>query len=245
VPESISKATHVVAVSESTKLQIISNYGTNPNKISVVEPALMLDEYKPAQQEEVTRVKAKYGITKEYLLFLGTIEPRKNIECILNAYIQLPKSIQKSYQIVLAGGKGWLDEEIDQISAQIDSGSIVRTGYVDHSEKPALYTGAKLFLYPSHYEGWGMQILESMACGTPVITARNSSLPEAGGEAAAYVEGSDPTELAQLIQDILYNPTRMMQMRRDGLERAKNFTWSASARKMADVIKYVRGIRAN
>jgi glycosyltransferase involved in cell wall biosynthesis len=240
VPQSVGKATHVIAVSENTKRRLVERYGTDPAKITVIEPALDHQAYQPASSEVVATAKQKYGITKPYLLYLGTMEPRKNIAGIIRAYTMLTAKEQASYQLVLAGGKGWLDTEINQLIDSLPAESVVRTGYVDDGDKPALYTGATLFLYPSHYEGWGMQLLESMACGTPAITARNSSLVEAGGEAAAYIDENTPEALGKLVQAILYDPERQEKMRKAGFKHAKEFTWKRSAKKLAVVLRSLK-----
>ena len=237
VPQSARRASHIIAISESTKRQLVTHYDIAPEKISVVTPAVDVNKYKPATDQEVDAVKAKYGITKPYLLYLGTIEPRKNIRSILEGYLELPEEIQSQYQLVLAGGKGWLDEEIYELAYRLPEGSLVRTGYVVDGDEPALYTGATLFLYPSHYEGWGMQLLEAMACGTPVITARNSSLPESGGDAAAYVKTGDAKELSELIESLLKDQKRREEMVRLGTIHIKKFTWEASAKVLAEVLK--------
>jgi len=239
VPRSIKQANHVVTISESSKAQIVKHYGTDPEKITVITPALDHDFYRPAAKKTVSATKKRYGIEGEYLLYLGTLEPRKNLAGILKSYRALPDVVKKQYKLVLAGGKGWLDEEINQLIATAPAGQIVRTGYVETADIPALYTGATLFLYPSLYEGWGMQVLEAMACGTPVITANNSSLPEAGGNAAAYVDAKNAGQLQQTIAKILSSPKQRADMRRQGLAHVANFTWEQSASRLLDVFRNV------
>jgi glycosyltransferase involved in cell wall biosynthesis len=230
VPRSISKATSVLTISQSTKQQIIDHYGTDASKIVVAEPAIDHDFYVPAPANKIIEVKQRYGIAGEYILFLGTIEPRKNLAGLLRAYSLLPDDLQKKYQLVLAGGKGWLDEEIDALAAKIKPGRLVRTGYFDQALKPALYSGASVFVYPSFYEGWGMQIAEAMACGTPVITADNSSLPEAGGDAALYIKADDTKALAQSIQRVLTSPKLAADMIKKGRQHAASFSWANGAK---------------
>ena len=203
----------------------------------MINTALDNDTYKPAGSKEVVKVKNHYGIQKEYLLYLGTIEPRKNIASIIKAYNQLPSEVRSKYQLVLAGGKGWLDDEIEALISSSNQSDIIRTGYVADKDKPALYTGAKIFIYPSNFEGWGMQVLESMACGTPVITADNSSLPEAGGKAAAYVRAGNDSELVSSIENLLRSESSYNMRVKLGLEHAAKFTWQNSGRQLKEVLK--------
>ncbi len=241
VPNGIKKANQIVTISESTKQQIMKHFGINEAKISVITPAVDHSLYVPVGADEIGRVKTKFKIIGNYLLYLGTLEPRKNIAGIIRAYQLLPAEIKAEYKLVLAGGKGWLDSEINQL-ANVLGDRLVRTGYVNDSDKAALYSGAKIFLYPSYYEGWGMQVLEAMACGTPVITANNSSLPEAGGEAAIYIETGNDTQLASAIESTLKSPEKLDALRSAGLKHSAGFTWEKSARKLVTVLqKFQKG----
>jgi glycosyltransferase involved in cell wall biosynthesis len=243
VPQSVQKATHVIAVSEHTKRTLVSEYKVDPSKVTVVVPAIDHAKFQPATKSNIDSAKKKYGIAGEYLLFLGTTDPRKNITGIVKAYQLLPEEMRKQYKLVLAGapgkawGWGWYDTEIDAIIAELPQGSVIRTGYVSAEDRPVLFSGAALFLWPSHYEGWGMPIVEALACGTPVVTARNSSLPEAGGDAAAYVENNQPSSISQTIVELLNDPEKLAHMRSAGLEHVKQFTWDASASRLAGVLR--------
>ena len=245
VPASARKASHIVAVSQHTKDQLVKRYGINQGRITVVTPALDLELFKPADSSAIAKAKQKAGITKKYLLFFGTTDPRKNVDGIVKAFGLLPRHIQAEYQLVLGGapgrdwGWGWYDEEIDALEKGLPKGSLIRTGYFNEADKPALMSGADLFLWPSHYEGWGMPILEAQACGTPVITARNSSLPEAGGDAAAYVENNSPETIAALIQELLGDAERRKTMRETGFRHVQQFTWEHSAEVLAGVLRTV------
>lgn len=239
VPQSARRATHVIAISENTKQELIRHHNIDPHKISVILPAIDHTKYRPANNSQMEAVRKKYGITKDYLLYFGTIEPRKNIAGILGAYKLLPKALQGKYQLVLAGGKGWLDQEIESLATTMPTGSLVRTGYVDEGDEPLLYNGATLFVFPSHYEGWGMPIIEAMACGTPVLTARNSSLPEAGGAAASYIDSPDAESISNRIVSLLADPKKLTEMKAAGLAHVKQFTWEASAHKLHQVLHNV------
>ncbi len=234
VKQSIAKSTAIATISEHTKQQLMKHYGLPLEKITVMTPAVDHAKYQPAPAGEIAKVKQKYSITKPYLLFLGTMEPRKNITGIIRAYQALPSATKNKYQLVLAGGKGWLDEEIDKLANAMSPGQLIRTGYVQDGDEPALYSGAEMFLYPSHYEGWGMQILEAMACGTPVITANNSSLPEAGGKAATYVTAGNDRQLADAVSKLLRSDKA--KIRKAGFEQSKKFSWEKSAKILADLV---------
>ena len=237
VPISIRKSDHVVVISENTKKEVMEAYATNEADITVIYPAVDHDFFRPSTAQ-VAGVQKKYGITKPYILSLCTIEPRKNLVGLLNAYSQLPADIKESHTLVLAGGKGWLDGEIsvkyEEISRDYD---VVMTGYVDEADLPALYSGAKVFAYPSFYEGFGMPPLEAMACGTPVITSNNSSLPEVVGDAGIMVDAHDTAALADAIAKVVTDPELAKKMRAAGIERAKRFDWTTEGAKLKNILE--------
>jgi glycosyltransferase involved in cell wall biosynthesis len=240
VPRSVQRASHVIAISESTKQSLVRHYGTSKDKISVVTPALDHSVFRPSTPDQIDAVKAKYGIDKPYILSVGTIEPRKNLVGLLRAFAETPDEFNQKYALVLAGGKGWLDDEINALYDQLSTRmTIIRTGYVPTEELPTLYSGASLFVYPSLFEGFGIPPLEAMACGTPVITADNSSLPEVVGDAGLLVSATDAAQLAREMQDLLGNPERAAQLRAKGLERAQSFTWELSAKELLNVMNSV------
>lgn len=236
VPKSIASATHVVTISENTKQRIMYHYKTDEAKITVITPAINHSLYRPVDSSKINKIREKYNIDSEYLLYLGTIEPRKNITGIIESYKKLSSKHKDKYKLVLAGGKGWLDEDINMLINSLGD-KVIRTGYVDDRDKPALYGGAKLFIYPSFYEGWGMQILEAMACGTPVITADNSSLPEAGGKAAVYVRAGNDRQLTKSIENLLGDKDLYNKKVKAGIEHSKNFTWEKSGRRLKEVFE--------
>ncbi len=239
VPTTIKKSQHIVAVSENAKNEMVSHYGADPDKITVINPAIDHDFFRPRPQPEIDAVRKKFGIVKPYILHTGTLEPRKNIAGILNAYTKLSPQVRESFSLVLAGGKGWLDREIKAQLDTLKDFDIILTGYVPDEDLPALYSGASLFVYPSFYEGFGMPPLEAMACNTPVVASDNSSLPEVVGDAGILVDAHDTTGLALHIEKVLYDPALADELRRKGLERAKAFTWEQSAGKLLAVINHV------
>jgi glycosyltransferase involved in cell wall biosynthesis len=237
VPRSIQRADRVVTLSESSKRSLVSHFGTNPDKITVIHPGIDHTVYAPASVARIAAVRRTYGIQREYLLYVGTIEPRKNIAAIMQAYKALPDGLRRRYQLVLAGDKGWKDTEIESLAATMNPDDLVRPGFIEDGDLAALYSGAAAFLFPSFYEGWGMPVVEAMACGTPVITARNSSLPEAGGAAALYIDAANSTQLRDAIMQVLTNPSRQAKMIAAGQTHAKTFSWQKSATQLQTVLE--------
>lgn len=235
VPGAAKKSDKIITISEFTKNDLIKKYAVDPNKIIVAHCAVDADKFKKTKLTSAT-IK-KYRLPKTYLLYLGTIEPRKNIANLVRAYSKLPKSIKDHYPLVLAGGGGWNDDEIKQtIDLAMQDSEIIQTGYIDEKDIPALYSGAELFLYPSHFEGFGMQILEAMACDTPVLTANNSSLPEVGGESAYYVDDKSIESIKNGIEKLLNEPKLRQDMIKKGRQQIKKFSWQESAQNIIDAI---------
>lgn len=237
VARSVREADRVITISEFTKGQITKHYGLRAKDITVINPSIDHSVYKPQSIEEISKVNSKYGITGKYFLYLGTVEPRKNIAGIIRAFESLPSSLTAEHQLVLAGGKGWYDSEIDRMVASIDPTRLIRTGYVCDNDKPALYSGAVALVYPSFYEGWGMQILEAMACGTPVIASNSSSMPEVGGKATLYVDPNKVSEIADTMNEIATNKTLSRELIKKGLVHVKQFSWDKSATKLVELLE--------
>lgn len=240
VPRSIKKAAHIITISQSSQHEILSQYGVEPSDITIINPAVDHQVYRPQSTNSVERVSKKYGLGGAYILYTGTIEPRKNIVGILNAYELLPQALRSQYVLVLAGGKGWLDQHIQQRLSELKDLKIITTGYVPDEDLPAIYSGAAVFVYPSFYEGFGMPPLEAMACGVPVITSNNSSLPEVVGDAGIMVQAEDAGELAKQMERVLTDPKLAAELRKKGLLQAQKFNWEDSAKRLLEVIERVK-----
>lgn len=239
VPSTIRKSKAVVTISESSKYEISRHFRVDPEKISVIYPSIDHRRFRRTTFETVELAKTKYGIDGEYLLFVGNIEPRKNITGILEAYGKLTPDIRKRNSLVLVGGPGWLDEKISLAirDYQLKGYRIVLpNSHVADDDMPALYSGAALFLLPSHYEGFGIPLLEAMACGTPLLTSRNSSLPEVAGDAAIYVDPMDPADIAAGIEMILTDEKLRRSLVEKGIQQAVRFSWRKSAEKFRKLI---------
>lgn len=227
VPRSLRLADRVITISDSAKHDLVTKFHAHPEKVIVAPCGVDTAFFRPTKHATAI---GELGITGNYLLFVGTIEPRKNLTRIIKAYDALPKSYKDEYSLVLVGGKGWNDGEIQaEIARPRTSGRVILTGYVKDSVIPALYSQATAVLYPSLYEGFGLPIIEGLACGTPVITAKNSSLGEVAGKAALYVDEFSVQAISQGIRKLLDSETLQKQIVKAGAERVKKYTWDATA----------------
>ena len=224
------RADMVIAPSEATRDEIKKHLRIKDDKIRVVHEAAR-EKMKPLQLEDCQDVLEKHGIQRPYLLYTGTIEPRKNLIKLIQAYNELLKHTDHRPQLVLCGGRGWLDEEVFEQVAELKLQRMVKfTGYVDDEDLPALYSACEAFVYPSLYEGFGLPPLEAMACGAAVITSNSSSLPEVVGDAGIMVNPNDLGELSGAIASLLNDREQRQNYRRAGIERAKLFSWERAAR---------------
>lgn len=230
----LASADHLIAVSHSTKHDLGNLYGIPKERIGVIYPGVG-NEFLPLEKTNprLYEVKKKYRLPEHFILYFGTLEPRKNITGLIKAFGIL-KSYQlsaKSYKLVIAGTKGWLCRDIFK-TAKISSYSddIVFTGFVADEDKPALYNLAEAFVYPSFFEGFGFPPLEAMACGVPVVTSNRSSLPEVCGNAAILIDPYRPSEMAEAISTLLSGARAKEMMVGRGIERTKMFSWDVCAK---------------
>jgi len=221
----VKRAAHFLADSESTKKDLVKYYQLPTSRISVVYPGVSVS-YTPQKNTDITRVKNKYHLPDQYLLTLSTREPRKNLTRLIKAYQSLLESEPSLPPLVIAGRYGWGAEK------NTSSHHLLQTGFVDDNDLPALYSGATLFLFPSLYEGFGFPVLESMACGTPVVASNVSSLPEIVGKAGVLV---DPTKVGSIAEGIKKGLQNRPTLARLGLTQSRNFTWAKTAKMTLDV----------
>jgi glycosyltransferase involved in cell wall biosynthesis len=232
--KSLKRADAVMTISEFSKSELLQFYDYPPEKIQVihcgVDPELYNDR---VSEEAVINAKAKYGIAGEYQLYLGTLEPRKNIERLVEAYARRKANVPR---LVLAGGRGWLYEGIfEKVRALNLENAVIFTGYVDDGDKAALYSGAEFFVFPSLYEGFGMPPLEAMACGTPVLTSNAASLPEVCGDCAVYIDPYSTEDIADAMEKLSGDAELRKRLSAQGLEQAQKFSWDDSAGKLFNV----------
>lgn len=227
------KATQILTLSEFSRRDIIQTYEIDPDRVTVTPPAAPPHFGPVSDGRELARVRQTFGIQRDYVLSLGSIQPRKNLERLIRAYsiLRLTRAGKEPPQLVLAGKRGWLYDEVLSAAAKHDvDNDIIFTGYVPERDLPALYTGAICFVYPSYFEGFGLPVVEAMQCGAPVIAGNQTSLPEVVGDAGVLVDPFDEKELAQAIARVIDNPDFRSQLRVKGLARAKNFNWTNTAR---------------
>ncbi len=228
VPDSLERANQIVAISQATKDAIVDEFGTPSGKIRVTPLAADPSFGQPVSEEQLARVQDKYGIEGDYFLAVGTLEPRKNLRNLLLAFAGIRK--HTSEQLVVVGGQGWLFDETKELLRKLGLGDrVIFTGYAPAGELPALYAGAKLFVFPTFYEGFGIPVLEAMLAGTPVICSNTSSLPEVAGAAALYFDPNDTKALELALRRTLQDEPLRTRLAEAGREQAAQFSWERTA----------------
>ncbi len=228
IRRAVHSAEAIIAVSASTKRDLIAHTGAPAAKITVVYEAAGPAFRPVTDTAALAAVRQKYGLPPDFVLFVGTIEPRKNLTTLLKAF-QVSSFTFHALKLVIAGRQGWLYEET--IAQARELGTAVQfIGGVLPEDLPALYSAARLFVLPSLYEGFGLPVLEAMACGTPVVCSHASSLPEVAGDAALLVEPHDVDGLAAALQRALSDEALRRQMIERGLAQAARFSWAKAAR---------------
>ncbi len=234
VPRSIARADLLLADSEHTRRDLIRLLGVKPERVEVLHPGVE-PAFRPLRRADLEGVRLRYGLPECFLLTVGTIEPRKNLPRLLEALAGLPGHLR--LPLVVAGRPGWLYEETFAAVERCGLQKEVRfLGFVPQEDLPALYNLALALVYPSLYEGFGLPPLEAMACGTPVLTSRVSSLPEVVGEAAVLVAPGDVASIREGIRRLLEDAELRHDLRERGLEQARQFTWEKAAAKLLGII---------
>jgi len=246
----IRHAKKIIAISENTKQDLIKFFKTPVDKIIVV-PLAARDIFCPIfNQEKIKIIRKKYNLPAEFILFVGTLEPRKNIVRLIEAYHKLIFNFSAkggsapggqfsifNLKLVIVGKKGWYWQEIFEKVKKLNmEDKVVFTGYLPDQDLPYLYNAALCFVYPSLYEGFGLPIIEAMACGCPVITSNISSLPEVAGEAAILVDPYNSQEIADALKKIIRDLGLREKLKRAGLVQAQKFSWQKTAQEILQVI---------
>lgn len=235
VPLAANRASMILTISKHSKRDIIKQFNVAPDKVVVTYPAAS-PKFHPVSKREISEVKQWYGLDS-FILTVGTLEPRKNIIRLLQAFALLRQS-GFSYQLIHAGPRGWLFNDIVAEVHRLELQDSARfLGRVPLHDLVGLYNAASVFVYPSLYEGFGLPVLEAMACGCPVVTSNTSSLPEVVGEAGIMVDPYDVQQLADAIQKVLEDQALAQNMRQWGLERASLFSWQRCAQETVAVYR--------
>lgn len=235
VPSSVERATHILADSRATKDDLVSIWNTPADKVTVLYSGVN-SKFRPESDAQKTAgVRQRYGLDQEpYLLSVSTLQPRKNYQMLIRAFREV--AARYPHNLVIAGGKGWLYEQIvEEARAQELTGRVRFIGFVDDDDLPALYSAAALFVFPSLYEGFGLPLLEAMACGVPVLTSDSSCLPEIAGEAAIKLSPTKQEDWTRVMIETLGDPSRRMKLVAAGFLQARQFTWSKAARQLLGV----------
>jgi glycosyltransferase involved in cell wall biosynthesis len=233
---SVEQADQVIAVSENTRADLLRFYRVNPERVRVipngVDPLL-----RPVDDAEVlARFRARHQLPDEFILALSTLQPRKNLIALFRAWARLDASTR--LPLVVAGARGWkVDPIFEEVRALGIADQVRFTGYAAGDELALWYSAATLFVYPSLYEGFGLPLLEAMACGTPVVSSNASSLPEVAGDAALLIDPRDVDGLAAAIDRLAHDPMLRTDLAKRGIERARQFSWMRTARETVEVYR--------
>ncbi len=222
------RATHIIAVSEATRQDLIAAYAVPPEKITVILEAAD-PQFTPQPPERSAAARARYGLPERYLLYVGTIEPRKNLTRLLRAWEPLYLA-GEAPPLVIVGKRGWLAEDFyAALEASPAREGVLFTGYVADGDLPALYSGATIFVFPSLYEGFGLPPLEALACGAPVLCSNTASLPEVVGDAALTFDPTGDEAIRESLHRLLCDSDLRTELRAQGLRRAAEFSWERAA----------------
>lgn len=226
---SCQRARRVIAISRSTAADLTATFGLSPERIDVAVPGV--DEaFHPLPRAEIEAFRARAGLPDRFLLYLGTLEPRKNLPLLLRAYAALPASDRSAAPLVLAGARGWMVDAIDRALDEHDlRGSVRLPGYVPAQDLPLWYNAAEALVYPSLFEGFGLPVIEAMACGIPALVADTSSLPEAVGDMGVCLPPDDAAAWTNALAHTLHDTVWRAEAGQRGRERAREFTWARTA----------------
>lgn len=231
-------AAHGIAISETTKSDFIHYYGLAPQHITAI-PLAADDHFRPAEPAAIAAVRGRYNLPPHYILYLGSNKPHKNLEALIDAFSRIPHRASR-FTLVIAGAWDPRYPEPRQRAEILGLESVVRfLGPVSESDLPALYSGATAFVFPSLYEGFGLPVLEAMACGAPVACSNTSSLPEIVGDAALTFDPTNVEAMAAALDRLLSDSELRAELRQRGLERAQRFSWAETARRTLGVYRSV------
>ncbi len=242
LPITLRRASAVTTISQHAKQEILDAYPFLAGKVHVTLPAPSILFQPIDEADALQAVLARYGIRREFILAVGNLQPRKNLLRLINAFASIRRQVE-SLQLVIAGKAQWKSSmvyaEVERLGLERD---VIFTGYVPDEDLVLLYNAAKIFVYPSIYEGFGLPILEAMACGTPVVASNTSSMPEVAGDAALLIDPYQEKQIEGAIQQILSDPELASSLSQKGLKRARQFSWHRTALEMAEVYQAVHNL---
>ncbi|HEV8714493.1 MAG TPA: glycosyltransferase family 1 protein [Candidatus Binatia bacterium] len=240
--DAVAWADALIAISEHTRQDLIERMRVPATRVVVTYLApnpLCVREEDP---RVLSRTRAAYGLPAHFVLFVGSLEPRKNIKRLLAAYASLPPTLRREVHVVIVGGRGWLNDDIRPTVGALGLTERVHfVGYIKEEDLPAVYSLATVFAYPSLYEGFGLPVLEAMQCGTPVLTSNVSALPEVVGDAALLVTPTEVEEIAEGLTRLLERTDLRTDLRARGYQRVREFSWARCARETLAVYRRVSG----
>ncbi|HEX2030352.1 MAG TPA: glycosyltransferase family 1 protein [Actinomycetota bacterium] len=245
IDDALGRAAEVLVVSESTKRDLVELYPVPPERVTVTPLGVDTTVFRPPPEDRVAEARRRFGVQAPYLLYVGGIEPRKNLPNLVRAFAEVADVVPR---LVIVGGsvhwnpEGWnlLRPALEALPSGI-RGRVTITGYVSEQDKIGLLGGATALVFPSRYEGFGLPVLEALACGTPVVTSNLSSLPEVAGDEAVYVDPLDPASIAEGIRRVAEDEALRRRLREGGPRRAAGFTWERTARGTAEVLRRAGG----
>lgn len=236
VPGVVARSEQIITVSEFEKKNLLSHFELDDSKVKVVSNGVNEVFRKVYDKEVLNKVKEKYRLPEKFIFYMGNTEPRKNLRNMLKAYSILTQKQSAAPSLVITNiTREYLANVLEDIGEEKIAGKIILTGYADFKDLPALYTLADFYVYPSFREGFGLPILEAMACGTAVITSNTSSMPEIAGEAALLVDPLNPESIAGAMQEYMLDDELKLEKIRKGQLRYRHYTWDASAKKLLDI----------
>jgi glycosyltransferase involved in cell wall biosynthesis len=238
--DAVAWADALIAVSQHTRHDMIERLGADPERVVVTYLAPPPHYVREEDPMILSRVRKTYQLPPQFVLFVGSLEPRKNVTRLLAAYAQLHPALRREVHLVLAGGRGWLNDDVRSTVERLGVADRVHfIGYVKEADLPAVYSLATVFAYPSLYEGFGLPVVEAMQCGTPVLTSNVSALPEVAGEAAVLVSPANVEEIAAGLTRLLEDAGLRAELRARGYARAQAFSWERCARETLAVYRRV------
>jgi glycosyltransferase involved in cell wall biosynthesis len=232
------RAAAIITVSNTTKEDIVQILGIPADKVHVIYEAPSADFHPLPENTVLKAVRQSYNLPKHFILFVGTLEPRKNLVRLLQAYEKLHKQVGVPHHLIIAGAKGWKTHKIYATLEQLQLQKVVHLpGYIPQEDLPALFNLADVLALPSLYEGFGLPVVEAMACGTPVVTSRCGALAEVAGEAVEYVEPTEVESIVMGLRHVLMNPERQQELRSLGLTHVRRYNWEHGTQQTLEVYR--------